>query len=519
MVVKMRNKLKIYCLLVVIGCMSYAHADQMPATSGVIAIATEPASVKTVSLEGKVIGRTGGVGLPIYLNDEIKTGAQNRLQILLKDQSVFNIGPNSSLTIDKFVFDPTRPELSVNIQRGTFKFVSGKISNGNPEAMKVKLPNATIAVRGTGVAGEVAANGASTVVLLHGTVDVSSTAAGASSTATLSKSGWGVQIGSAGNVSAPSLLPSETVNGILQKVGRASAAGAVVASSGNSSSPSAAAANAASSVNQSNSGLSAADLSNSVDASQFVSSSVAQSFKNQLLASINTQTALNGNEDMLSAQVLNDVIRNNPSVWAGILEAFGMPANTPIPESQKQDSLSQFINSEFAKYYALLVFPKIYTPTQIQTGAMGPLGTVTFNASNIPMSCTVAGACGTNASAMINSQSLVLNYTAAQMTNTFNVSYSNFYGITGSASGTASSPFSALQVPGGGGPAPQLNVYLPGTNPDGKSSSGTGGTTLSMVGQFGSIGNLVGKWSTLTTSLGLGSNPAQMRAGYQVKGQ
>ena len=215
------------------GLLSLAHADQMPATSGVIAIATEPASVKTVSLEGKVIGRTGGVGLPIYLNDEIKTGAQNRLQILLKDQSVFNIGPNSSLTIDKFVFDPTRPELSVNIQRGTFKFVSGKISNGNPEAMKVKLPNATIAVRGTGVAGEVAANGASTVVLLHGTVDVSSTAAGVSSTATLSKSGWGVQIGSAGNVSAPSLLPAETVNGILQKVGRASAAGAVVAGNPN----------------------------------------------------------------------------------------------------------------------------------------------------------------------------------------------------------------------------------------------------------------------------------------------
>jgi hypothetical protein len=219
---------------------------------------------------------------------------------------------------------------------------------------------------------------------------------------------------------------------------------------------------------------------------------------------------------MLTAQVLNDVIRNNPAVWAGILQAYGMPANTPIPESQKQDSLSQFINSEFAKYYALLVFPKIYTPSQIQTGAMGPLGTVTFNANNIPMSCTVAGACGANASAMVNSQSVILNYTAKQMTNTFNISYSNFYGITGSASGSATSAFSALQVPssGPGSIGPQLNVYLPG---DG--TAGSGGTTVSMVGQFGSIGKLVGKWSTLTTFIGAGSNPAGMRAGYQVKGE
>lgn len=115
---------------------------------------------------------------------------------------------------------------------------------------------------------------------------------------------------------------------------------------------------------------------------------------------------------------------------------------------------------------------------------------------------------------MINSQTVILNYTAAQMTNSFAVSYQNFYGLTGGASGSATSAFGALQAPSGGGSAPQLNVILPGTP-----SSGTGGTTVNMVGQFGSIGSLLGKWSTLTTSLALGSNPGQMRAGYQVKGQ
>jgi hypothetical protein len=223
---------------------------------------------------------------------------------------------------------------------------------------------------------------------------------------------------------------------------------------------------------------------------------------------------LNGNQNLLTAQILNDAIRNNPDVWSGILQAFGMPTNTPIPDSQKQASLSQFIDSDFAQYYALLVFPKIYTPLELQTGAMGPLGLVTFNAANIPMSCTTFGACGANATATINSQTVTLNYSQMQMTNTFNVSYANFYGLTGSLSGRASLAFSALQAPLGGGIGPQLNVILPG---DGASASD--GASLAMVGQFGSIGSLTGKWATLTSSLGVATpGSSQMRAGYQVKG-
>lgn len=484
---------------------AHLSAQQPPPVSGVVAALSGSASIKTTGLDGKVSTRNAVVGQSIYLNDEIKTAAQARLQVLLKDQSVFNIGPNSVLSIDKFVYDAGKPQLGVNIERGAFKFVSGKIANSGSEAMQVKLPNTTIAVRGTRVAGDVAPDGASTVVLLHGVVDVTTSGAAGNSTATLSKSGWGVQVGSAGSLSTPSLLPADAVKGILQKAGASSTA--AVAPNNPSSATVQTANNAASS------GLTTSQLANSVDASQYVSATVAQSFKASMLNSINTQTALNGNPDMLSASVINDAIAKNPAVWAGILTAFGMPANTPLPDSQKQSTLAEFINSEFANYYALLAFPKIYTPTELQNGSMGPLGTITFNAVNIPMACTSAGACGANASATIN-QTVTLNYTAAQMTNTFNVAYSNFYGVTGSATGSASSAFSALQVPGGSGPAPQLNVILPGSP-----ASGSGGTTVNMVGQFGSVGNLVGKWSALTTSLALGSNSAQMRAGYQIKGQ
>ena len=499
-------RVKILVTASLVFWLNVVSANQLPPVSGVIALLSGEATIKTFSPNGKSTLRKAVVGQSIHLNDEIKTGEQSRLQLLLRDQSVFNIGASSSLVIDKFIFDEGKSQLGVNIERGAFKFVSGKIANSGPDAMKVKLPNTTIAVRGTRVAGEVAPNGGSTVVLLHGVVNVTSSTSGVNSSATLSKSGWGVQVGANGSLSTPTQVPADTIKGILQN------SGASVTTSGASG------ANPISATNQSvnsssNSGLTSAQLANSLDASRFVSAPVAQSFKENLLNNVNTQAALNGSPDMISADVINQAINNNPAVWAGILQAFGMPADTPLPDSQKQSTLAQFVNSDFAKFYALLVFPKIYSPGELQSAAMGPLGTVTFNAANIPMACSTVGACGANASALIN-QTVTLNYTAAQMTNTFNVSYSNFHGLTGSASGTASAAFSALQVPGGGGPAPQLNVILPGSP-----ASGSGGTTVNMVGQFGSIGDLVGKWSGLTTSLSSGGNSAHMRAGYQVKGQ
>jgi hypothetical protein len=136
---------------------------------------------------------------------------------------------------------------------------------------------------------------------------------------------------------------------------------------------------------------------------------------------------------------------------------------------------------------------------------MCPLGNVSFSANNIGMDCQNAN-CGTGANATINSQTVLLNYSTSVMTNSYNVSYANFIGATGSIVSSGSSSFSALTA------ANAQNVQLPmGT------TSGPGSATLNMIGQFGSLGSLTGKWSTLTTTIGQGSGV--MRAGYQVKGQ
>ena len=363
-----------------------AHADQMPLSSGVIAIATEPVSIKTVSLQGNIIGRTAGVGQPIYLNDEIKTGPQNRLQILLKDQSVFNIGPNSQLTIDKFVYDPTKPELSVNIQKGAFKFVSGKIASGNPDSMKVKLPNATIAVRGTGVAGDVAPDGASTVVLLHGTVDVTSTASGtqgSSSTATLSKSGWGVQVGSAGNVSAPALLPADTVNGILQKVGRATVPAALQAQNN----PQASGGGAVSSV----SSVSTTDSSNVASSSSGLTAAQLASAR---MALATAPAALTASQTELLQQ--SQVLALSPC------GSCALPGDPPI---------------------ALYNYFTLNSLQNANAASLGPLGTITFVNNGISS--------GRLGDVVTLNQTLAVNYQGATLTNTYNFVYNYVTQIMG----------------------------------------------------------------------------------------
>lgn len=190
-----------------------ANTNEFPPQSGVLSSASESVAIKTTPLKGSSIVRRANIGEPIYLNDEVTTGGGGKAQILLRDQSVFNIGPNSTLVIDKFIYDPQKSSLGVSIQKGTFKFVSGKIANSSNDAMKVQLPNATIAIRGTGVAGVVEPNGAATVMLLHGSVEVTSGSSNASSI--LTKSGWGVQINPAGVISPPAPIPADVSRNLM----------------------------------------------------------------------------------------------------------------------------------------------------------------------------------------------------------------------------------------------------------------------------------------------------------------
>ncbi len=95
------------------------------------------------------------VKAPIFLGDEVNSSRLSSLQVLLKDQTVFTVGPDCALTIDKFVYDPSSNNngLSASVRKGMFRFMSGNISKSNPQTVSIDPPVASMGVRGTIVEG------------------------------------------------------------------------------------------------------------------------------------------------------------------------------------------------------------------------------------------------------------------------------------------------------------------------------------------------------------------------------
>lgn len=96
----------------------------------------------------------------VAIADQISTGPASQLQILLLDRSVFTVGSNARLTIDRFVYDPARSSRSVGASatRGAFRFMSGRQLRRPAGSVSVRTPVASIGVRGTIFEGAVGAD-------------------------------------------------------------------------------------------------------------------------------------------------------------------------------------------------------------------------------------------------------------------------------------------------------------------------------------------------------------------------
>lgn len=97
-------------------------------------------------------------GDEIFPGSRIVTGRKSHVSIRFSDESVFSLGSNSQMVVDKYAYDkdPNKSSLTTRIVKGTFRFVSGLIAKSKPDNMNVNLgPVATIGIRGTHVAGEV----------------------------------------------------------------------------------------------------------------------------------------------------------------------------------------------------------------------------------------------------------------------------------------------------------------------------------------------------------------------------
>ncbi len=89
-------------------------------------------------------------GMTIDKGDTVVTKNNTKVQIMLKDDTIITIGSHSSFTFDTFFFDGSKKStLTMHMNRGFFRSVTGKIGKIAPERFKVKTSSATIGIRGT----------------------------------------------------------------------------------------------------------------------------------------------------------------------------------------------------------------------------------------------------------------------------------------------------------------------------------------------------------------------------------
>ncbi|MEO7504193.1 MAG: FecR domain-containing protein [Sphingomicrobium sp.] len=87
----------------------------------------------------------------VSLGDQIRTANASVLQVVLLDRTNFTVGANARVTIDRFVYDPSRSASAVgaSVARGAFRFISAKSLHNMPGQTAVRTPVASIGVRGT----------------------------------------------------------------------------------------------------------------------------------------------------------------------------------------------------------------------------------------------------------------------------------------------------------------------------------------------------------------------------------
>ena len=141
----MKQTLILFCLILVNG-LAPALAQQSAAGSRTHALGPvsqqlnrtaarmdATGSVLTIGVAAAVHGEVAAVstdqserslksGMPLYAGDQVKTGTDSRLQIILRDETVFTLGEDSALTLDEFVYDPKSKDgvVNVKIMKGVF---------------------------------------------------------------------------------------------------------------------------------------------------------------------------------------------------------------------------------------------------------------------------------------------------------------------------------------------------------------------------------------------------------------
>ena len=135
-------------ILVLIALAALAGHAAQAAISDQITIGNTRVVVRTVigTFEGDL--RVLALEDDVYHNELIETEQESATKLIFLDETTLTLGPESSVVLDRFVYDPdpSKASLVMTATKGIFRFASGKLPKN---AYRLHTPAATIGIRGT----------------------------------------------------------------------------------------------------------------------------------------------------------------------------------------------------------------------------------------------------------------------------------------------------------------------------------------------------------------------------------
>ena len=90
-------------------------------------------------------------GDAVFERDQLRTGPDGRLGVTLKDDTRVSLGPDSEIDLSEFKFSPEEGQLGLVMKplHGIAAYVTGRIGQLKPDAVRIETPATIIGVRGT----------------------------------------------------------------------------------------------------------------------------------------------------------------------------------------------------------------------------------------------------------------------------------------------------------------------------------------------------------------------------------
>lgn len=86
---------------------------------------------------------------PVYTNEIVHTGQKSSTALQFLDKTRLQVGSNSDVVLDRYVYDPGSGvgSVAVNFSSGIFRFVTGQMKN--KDGYDLRTPSGVMAIRGT----------------------------------------------------------------------------------------------------------------------------------------------------------------------------------------------------------------------------------------------------------------------------------------------------------------------------------------------------------------------------------